>query len=574
MTADRDERLALLISDLSEQARRGQPPDLDGAAVRHPELASELRELWAVAQFADLARGSAGSTVARTFTADEPPATLPREFGDFLLEAELGRGGMGVVYKAKQRSLDRTVAIKMVREAHLASESDRGRFRGEAEAAARLQHPNIVTVHEVGSTDGQAYLCMEYVDGCTLAQLVHADGPLPPRAAAELVAVIARAVQHAHENGVLHRDLKPSNVLLQRSEDRGQKSEAGRPAQSDLRPLSSDPFPKISTSTPKISDFGLAKRTDRAESLTRTGAVVGTPSYMAPEQATNRKDITPAADVYSLGAILYELLTGRPPFQASNPVDTLLLVLEQEPIPPRDLNPTVDRDLELICLKCLQKPPELRYQSAAALAADLDAYRVGDKLSVQGSLGSFVSRLLRETHHAAVLENWGLLWMWHSLAIFLICLATQVMAWLQIDDHGAYLVLWGAGLVTWGAIFWRLRRRGGPVLFVERQIAHAWAGGTVASIALFVIEVVKGDPSLSLSPVLPVLAGMVFLFKAGTLSGQFYPWVGAYFGTAVLMALYPAWGHLVFGLVSALSFFVPGLKYYRQRQRGKANGGA
>ncbi len=214
MTADRDERLALLICDLSEQARRGHPPDVDAAAGRHPELASELRELWAVAQFADLARGSGDTTVLRTLSADEPPSTLPREFGDFVLESELGRGGMGVVYKARQRSLDRTVAIKMVREAHLASEADRGRFQGEAEAAARLHHPNIVTVHEVGSADGQAYLCMEFVDGCTLAHLVNTEGPLPPRAAAELVAVIARAVQHAHDHGVLHRDLKPSNILL------------------------------------------------------------------------------------------------------------------------------------------------------------------------------------------------------------------------------------------------------------------------------------------------------------------------------------------------------------------------
>jgi serine/threonine-protein kinase len=570
MPPDRDEQLALLISDLSEQARRGHPPDVDAAAGRHPELASELRELWAVAQFADLARGSGGSTVPRTPTPAEPAAPLPREFGDFVLEAELGRGGMGVVYKAKQRSLDRTVAIKMVREAHLASDADRGRFRAEAEAAARLHHPNIVTVHEVGTTDGQAYLCMEFVDGCTLAQWVHSDGPLPPRVAAELVAVIARAVQHAHEHGVLHRDLKPSNILL--SAERGTRNAELKSDSSTFHPAPRSPRSALS---PKVTDFGLAKRIDRTESLTRTGAVVGTPSYMAPEQATSRKDITPAADVYSLGAILYELLTGRPPFQASNPVDTLLLVLEQEPIPPRDLNPTVDRDLELICLKCLQKPPELRYDSAAALAADLDAYRVGDPLSVQGSLGAFVSRLLRETHHAAVLENWGLLWMWHSLAIFLVCLATQILAWLKpesfgVNSHLAYLILWGAGLVTWGAIFWRLRRRGGPVLFVERQIAHAWAGGLIASIGLFLIEVLTGQPSLTLSPVLPVVAGMVFLFKAGTLSGQFYPWVGAYFATALFMAWQPDWGgHLVFGVVSALSFFLPGLKYYRQRKRGE-----
>jgi serine/threonine-protein kinase len=564
MAPDRDEQLAILISGLSEQARSGGTPDLDAVVQQHPELATELKELWAVAQFADLARRSADATQPSTTKPDDTvPAPLPRTFGDFVLEAELGRGGMGVVYMARQRSLDRTVAIKMVREAHLASESDRARFRVEAEAAARLHHPNIVTVHEVGTIDGQAYLCMECVSGQTLAQRLYTGGPLPPREAAQLVAVIARAVQHAHEHGVLHRDLKPSNILL--SGDSRQQTADRQNAASGLSPASSLLFPKV-------SDFGLAKRTDRAESFTRTGDFVGTPSYMAPEQATSRRDVTPAADVYSLGAILYELLTGRPPFRASNAVDTLLLVLEQEPIPPRDLNPSVDRDLELICLKCLQKPPELRYASAAALAADLEAYLVGDPLSVQGSLGSFVSRLLRETHHAAVLENWGLLWMWHSLVLFVLCVATQFMAWAGIDSHSVYLAVWGTGLFTWGTIFWRLRRRGGPVLFVERQVAHAWAGGTAASIGLFVIEVVQGLPSLTLSSVLPVIAGVVFFFKAGTLSGQFYLWVLAYLATAVYMAARPGAGHLVFGLVSAASFFVPGLKYYRQRKRGQTAG--
>jgi serine/threonine-protein kinase len=228
----------------------------------------------------------------------------------------------------------------------------------------------------------------------------------------------------------------------------------------------------------------------------------------------------------------------------------------------------VNRDLELVCLKCLQKPADLRYASAALLSADLQAFLAGESLSVQpGSLGSFVSRLLRETHHAAILENWGLLWMWHSAVILVLCVLTQFMAWEGLSSHGYYLAVWGAGLLTWGAIFWRLRRRGGPVMFVERQIAHAWAGGTSASIGLFIIEVVQGLPSLTLSPVLALLAGMVFLFKAGTLSGQFYIWVGAYFATAVAMAVFPQVGHLIFGAVSALSFFLPGLKYYRQRKR-------
>ncbi|MFO0851767.1 MAG: serine/threonine-protein kinase [Gemmataceae bacterium] len=559
--ADRDDRLAGLIAGLTDRQRAGQPADVDAAARDHPDLAAELRELWAVAQVAHLVRAvPLASTVGHASPPDpDPPpgGALPRTFGDFELLEELGRGGMGVVYKARQKSLNRVIALKMVREAHLASETDAARFRAEAEAAARLTHPNIVTVHEVGSHDGQAYFGMEYVDGRTLAEAVARDGPLPPRQAAKLVATLARAVQHAHDHGVLHRDLKPSNILLEGASE-------------ESTPSGLAPCPLPLAPSPKVTDFGLAKQIDRAESLTRTGAVVGTPSYMAPEQATGRKDLTPAADVYSLGAILYELLTGRPPFRAASPVDTLLLVLEQEPVRPRELNPTVDRGLELVCLKCLQKPPELRYPTAAALAADLEAFLSGEPMSVEpGSLGSFVSRMLRETHHAAVLENLGLLWMWHSLAIFLICLATQLMVWDGVESHGAYLALWGTGLLTWGTIFWRLRRRGGPVLFVERQIAHAWAGSVVASIGLFVIEVIQGQPSLTLSPVLPLIAGVVFCVKAGTLTGQFYLSAAAYFVTAVLMAAVPQVGHLLFGVVSAWTFFVPGLKYYRLRKRGE-----
>ncbi len=568
--SDRDERLAALLASLGEQARAGGVPDVAAAAREHPDLADELRELWAVAQFADLARGAntASTLPFRPAPGGDALAPLPREFGDFELLSELGRGGMGVVYKARQKSLNRIVALKMVREAHLASDADRARFRAEAESAARLQHPNIVTVHEVGTAEGQAYFCMEYVEGQTLAERLAKDGPMPPRDAASLVAAIARAVQHAHEQDILHRDLKPSNVLLSQSSSR-QVVKSSSPEEG-LRP---DDLRLDDLTTAKISDFGLAKRIDGSESLTRTGAIVGTPSYMAPEQATGRKDLTPAADVYSLGAILYELLTGRPPFRAATAVDTLLLVLEQEAIPPRDLIPTIDRDIDLICRKCLQKPANLRYESAAALADDLDAYLKGEAISSRPSgLGYFVSRLMRETHHAEVLEHWGVLWMWHSLMIFLLCLATQAMAWAGVAWHLYYLMTWGFGLAAWGTILWKLRRRAGPVLFVERQIAHAWAAGVFASMAMFVIEVVAELPVLKLSPAIAVAAGMVLFFKAGILSGQFYIYAALNFAVAVLMAAFPRAAHLMFGVASAVSFFVPGLKYYRQRQRG--GGGA
>jgi serine/threonine-protein kinase len=544
---NRDDRLAALLADLAEQQKSGAMPDIEAATRQHGDLADELRVLWATAQFAQ--------AFVRPSTLPVPPGipsapgvpVVVESFDDYELQEELGRGGMGVVYKARQKSLNRLVAIKMMRDARLASEADRARFRAEAAAAAKLKHPHIVTVHEVGEHDGQPFFVMEYVEGQPLNQRITEHGPLLPREAAKLVAEVARAIEHAHEHGILHRDLKPSNILLG---------------------CDGEPF---------VMDFGLAKRLtvapgSKPDWRTQTGAIVGTPSYMAPEQATGRKDLSAATDVYALGAILYELLTGRPPFQAANPVDTLLMVLEQDPVPPRWLDPGIDRDLEMICLKCLQKPPELRYASAAELAHDLEAFVAGESLASQPSgLRYFVSRMLRETHHAEVLENWGLLWIWHSLATFVLCLLTQILAWSGVNHHGAYLALWSFGLIAWGTILWQLRRRAGPVLFVERQIAHAWAAGVCASIAMFVIEVLIGLPVLTLSPAIAVAAGMIFVFKAGILSGRFYITAAAMFLTAAVMPLVPKVSILLFGVMSALSFFVPGLKYFRLRRDSAAH---
>ncbi|MFO0809241.1 MAG: serine/threonine-protein kinase [Gemmataceae bacterium] len=286
------------------------------------------------------------------------------------LLGELGRGGMGVVYKARQRSLKRLVALKMViGGAHSGSESF-GRFRAEAEAVAALQHPNIVQVYEVGTAGETPYFSLEYLDGGSLDKKL-AGTPLPPREAAELVRTLARAVQHAHDHGIVHRDLKPANVLL--SGARSQESGVGNPG--------SEPTPDTWLLTPKVTDFGLAKQMNSDSGQTRSGAILGTPSYMAPEQAAgDTKTVGPPVDIYALGAILYECLTGRPPFRAPTPLDTVLQVMNEEPVPPTKLQAKTPRDLETVCLKCLHKKPERRYASASELGDDLQRYLDGDPI--------------------------------------------------------------------------------------------------------------------------------------------------------------------------------------------------
>jgi serine/threonine-protein kinase len=292
----------------------------------------------------------------------------------------------------------------------------------------------------------------------------------------------------------------------------------------------------------------------------------------------------PATDVYSLGCVLYHMLTGRPPFQAASPVDTVLMVLEQDPVPPRVLNPKADRDLEMITMRCLQKPTDLRYDTAAALSNDLTAYINHESISARsGRFGQVLARIFRETHHAPVLENWGVLWMWHSVVLLVICILTNLLYWAvesrvtleQAHYRWPYLLLWSVVAGAWAGIFWYLRHRTGPVTFVERQIAHIWAGTMIAIGMLFPLEYIlarsiDGMRVLSLSPVVAVIVGMMFVIKAGVLSGSFYFQATAMFVAALIMAQVPDYAHFILGLVAGACFFFPGLKYYRQRKAGQA----
>jgi len=341
--------LDLVYNEVLLREENGEKPDVEEYVQRFPHLEAQLRRQFDLHAMLK-SRGDARADASSATTLDRGPSggaaatSIKPNVTGYDILGELGRGGMGVVYKARQSKLNRVVALKMILSGQHAGKDDLFRFRTEAEAVASLQHMNIVQIYEVGEQEGRPYFSLEYITGGSLEDRLDREAPLPAAAAAQLLETLARAVHAAHQRGIIHRDLKPANVLL------------------------------TSDGVPKITDFGLAKRLD-APGQTSTGSVMGTPSYMAPEQAEGRThDIGTPTDIWALGAILYEALTGRPPFLADAPLDTMLLVVRADPVPPARLNHKVPRDLDTICLKCLEKDPKRRYPSALALAEDLHRF--------------------------------------------------------------------------------------------------------------------------------------------------------------------------------------------------------
>jgi serine/threonine protein kinase len=456
-----------------------------------------------------------------------------QNFGDYSLLKEIARGGMGVVYKARQISLDRIVAVKMILPGPRANPDDLARFRLEAEATANLHHPNIVTIHEVDSIDGQPFYSMDFIDGLSLSQRV-LQGPLPGRLAARLAMIVARALHHAHTHGILHRDIKPSNILLDAEDE------------------------------PHLTDFGLAKRLGGDSGHTRTGAIMGTPSYMSPEQASGKtKELGPACDIYGLGAVLYELLTGRPPFRSDTPVDTIRHVLERDPAPPRLLNPKVDRDLETICLKCLEKDPKQRYASADALAADLNRYINGESISARSfNMLDRLSRTLDRSQYDVEFQNWGSMLLSFAVVVFVTQLATFGLVHAGAPRWGIWICRATEFLLI-GAVFLRHRKSNlWPASSAERQLWTIWIGYLAATLVIFGVNhllfthgILEGGPGapeywleLCTYPAAAVLSGVGFFVMGSSYWGRCYALGVAFFILAVVMTFRLDWAPFEFGV--------------------------
>jgi len=506
----------------------GRDAPADELCRDRPDLADELNRRLRVLRRVEglLAEGGSADETTACFQAASAPDDRPPVPPGYELLDVVGTGGMGVVYKVRHLDPPRVEALKMIRSGDFASERDRARFRFEAEATAGLEHPNIVTLYAVGEVAGRPYLALRYIDGTSLAERLKA-GPLPQRQAAALVEKVARAVHYAHQRGILHRDLKPANILL---------DQAGEPY---------------------VGDFGVARRLDATQTMTELGAVVGTPAYMPPEQARGDRNPTAAADVYALGVVLYEALTGRRPFAGRDAFAILRQVIDAEPTPPRSLVPSLDADLEAVVLKCLEKEPARRYASAADLAADLERYRHGEAVTARPpGFWDWLAQMMRTRPEPHLKFAWPVS-VWAGATA--LGMNGAIFALTRAD--GPALGVWlasGLSVVVMSVVFWwYMLRRFRHLPQSERHSLVMGGGYMAVAVALTAAYVpVSWDASaraaLAMYPALGAVTGMS-LFVLGSTNWSRFFFVGlAMIALAPVLAWWPEPAPLVYGLATAI----------------------
>ncbi len=521
----------LLMLDLEYRDRNGGQLHQEDFARAFPDHASMIQNLFCPTET---------RTQSLKQTGHNPGAILPHgdagtDFADYEIIEEINRGGMGVVYKARQKSLNRIVALKMILHGHLANDEEVQRFRKEARAAGALDHPGIVAVHEIGIHQNLHYFSMAYVDGPSMQKLT-ADNPMPSRAAAELVLKIVVALAFAHDHGVVHRDLKPSNILVD------------------------------SAGEPRIADFGMAKNMFDDALLTRTGQVMGTPAFMSPEQASGRVDLVGAtSDIYSTGAIIYQALTGRPPFQGDTPFEIVRQVREVSPAKLRFFDKRISRELELICLKCLEKDPQQRYFDAHELKDDLNRYLKGEAVLVSRKnpiqrVGGQLRYYLDEKHF----QGWGGAFISFGIVIFVAHLVTSLLFVMDVRPTQCY---WIPRVVEVGLLLVLLYAFH-PQIFPrnpnERVLWSLFIGYLLATFFIALTIQFRGDLDLlDAYPFSSVCAAVCFSVMGARFWGGNYCVAAAFFLIAPAFHLFGNWAPAAYGLVWLATSLTNGIKYWR-----------